>query len=190
MLDRSGDPGLLVQDLSDQHGPEQMRNDGRQRPAQMVIHEPAALHQAEIGKAVGGSVQQNTGGVLQSLGARPLLVKLALAELLDRQPVLRAMDLADIEKPDRVRRIKLAVMLEIGLQEVRFAADVAGHVNCVGCAPCHQAGALRAGVFDDACERVVPKRLVERRVVDILNNGKQLTVRGHWCISQESKPFW
>ena len=63
-------------------------------------------------------------------------------------------------------------MVEISLQEVRSAADVVRHADLVGCALCYQAAALRAGVFDDALERIVPKRLIEGRVVDISNNGK------------------
>jgi len=37
----------------------------------------------------------------------------------------------------------------------------------------HEAGALRAGVFGNAHERIVPKRLVERCVVDVCHNGTQ-----------------
>jgi len=121
-----------MQDLSDQHGAEQMRHDRHQHPAEIVIDEPAALHQAEIGKAIGIVFQQNAGGVLQPLGSRPLLVELAVAEILDRAPVLGAVDLADVEKPDGMRRIELSVVVEIGLQEMRFAADMVGHANHVG----------------------------------------------------------
>jgi len=37
----------------------------------------------------------------------------------------------------------------------------------------HEAGALRDGVFDNVHERIVPKRLVERCVVDVCHNGTQ-----------------
>jgi hypothetical protein len=79
---------LLLQDLPDQHGAGQMRDERRQRSAQIVVDKPAALHQAEIGKAVGGVSQQKAGGVLQALRASPIQLKPALVELPDRDPVL------------------------------------------------------------------------------------------------------
>ena len=188
VLDRRGDPGLLVQGLSDQHGPEQMGDDRRQQPAKIVVDKPV-LHQAEIGKAVGVVVQENTGRVIQSLRARPFLVELAVAEFLHRHPIFRAVDLADVEKPDFMRRIELAVMVEIGLHEVRCDADLVRNANLASCALRHQAGAMRAGVFDDAPQRVVPQRLAERRVVDVSNEGQQPRVRFYRFVSQEPKPF-
>src|SRR5439155_13953651 len=112
---------------------------------------PTAFHQAKIGKAVGGSVQQNAGGVLQSLGAGPFLVKLALAELLDRHAVFGAIDLADVEEPHRVvHRIELPVAVEIGLHEMRADADMLRNADLARCALRNQSAALRACTLGDA----------------------------------------
>jgi len=54
---------------------------------------------------------------------------MALAVILDRYPVLHAMDMADLGKPDRVRRIESSVMVDIALREMRRDADLVSKAN-------------------------------------------------------------
>src|SRR5262249_45450015 len=159
--DRRGDRRMLVQDLPDQHGAEQMGNDGHQPAPQRVVDD-LFRRETEIGEAVRGSVEQDAGNILDALGAGPLLIELALVKLLGRKPVLNAVKLTDVEETNCVRRITLAIAIDIGLNEVRRDSDRMLNADLSARRLRNDAGGQRVSIFDNTRQRLPPERRIER----------------------------